>query len=530
MALAQGGLALTLGALAHVLGGGVQAAPNGAAMTWMSRLSQALAPSSASRSAVSIAMLGLVLVLARGSAGVLLAAIETKAAARRGTAARLRWLALALARPGSAATGIGGAVTWPAEVEIAARAERARVRAVLHLIVLAAVTIAIDATLAAVVLATLAPFALLLRPIRRALKRAHEATSAGAIELIDATRDVVEHAAVWATCGGGATAYRRVEALSREASALTSRAAAGQAFASASNEALAAIAILVLVAAFAPGRTTLIPVLVALTSAYRPLRDLAESSIAIARGARANEALASIGDDANLEEGSRAWPSGPLSARALAVDVGGERARSGVDFVAAAGSPVVIVGPPGSGKSALLEAMAGVRPSRGTLRHAGASIGAGIGPRHRPIAWMNAAPPVLPGTLAENLAPDAPTDRARIERARSILRALGDEAIGALPDDASLGPRGRKLSSGEAQRLALARALATELPVLLLDEPTANLDDQGERRAIEVLREAARDRALVLVTHRAGPRALAETLIELGEDAVGAAESERRIA
>ncbi|MGZ3448744.1 MAG: ATP-binding cassette domain-containing protein, partial [Polyangiales bacterium] len=232
-----------------------------------------------------------------------------------------------------------------------------------------------------------------------------------------------------------------------------------------------------------------------------------------------------------LEEGSRAWPSGSLTARALAVDVGTARVRQGVDFVASAGSAVVVVGPPGSGKSALLEAIAGVRPLRGTLRHAGAPIGPGIGPRHRPIAWVPSAPPVLPGTLAENLAPDAPTDRARIGRARSILRALGDEAIVALADDASLGPRGRKLSSGEAQRLALARALASDLPVLLLDEPTANLDDEGERRAIEVLREAARERALVLVTHRPGPRSLGETVIDLGgEDVVGAPESERRIA
>jgi ABC-type multidrug transport system fused ATPase/permease subunit len=392
-------------------------------------------------------VVGLALVLVRGAAGVLLAGLETRAAARRGTAARLRWLSLALALDRS--TSLGGAVTWPAEIEMAARAGRARARAVVHLAVLAAVTIAIDATLAAIVLATLAPFALLLRPIRRALKRAHERTSAGAIELIDATRDVVEHAAVWATCGAGPTAHRRVETLSNEASALSARAAAGQAFASASNEALAAIAILVLVAAFAPGRATLIPVLVALTSAYRPLRDLAESSIAIARGARANEALAGV-EAAPLEAGSRAWPSGPLTVRSLAVDVGSARARAGVDFVAAPGQPVVIVGPPGSGKSALLEALAGVRPSRGTLRHAGAPVGPGVGPLHRPCAWMNASPPVLPGTLAENLAPDAPSDRARIERARGPSRARRRDDLGA----------GRRCLARSARSQALERRSA----------------------------------------------------------------------
>ncbi|MGZ3477750.1 MAG: hypothetical protein ACXWUG_31180, partial [Polyangiales bacterium] len=103
----------------------------------MSRWWPALALSTTSRSAVPIAVLGLVLVLVRGSAGVLLAAIETRAAARRGTAARLRWLSLALALQLPAS--MGGAVQWPAEVEAAAKARRARARAVLHLSVLAAV-------------------------------------------------------------------------------------------------------------------------------------------------------------------------------------------------------------------------------------------------------------------------------------------------------------------------------------------------------------------------------------------------------
>lgn len=550
IALAQGALAVVLGALARALSGVHDVASSAMAMTPMSRLWPELAPThGATRGAVAVALVGLVLVLVRGGAAVALAGSEARVAAAVATDARLRLLRAALSGASSAATSMGAAVTWPAELEIAARAERSRARARLHLLVLALATVAIDAKLAAVVLLSLAPFALLLRPIRRALRSAHERAARAAVEMIDATRDVVEHAAVWAVCGGGATACLRVDALSREGARLAARAASGQAVSSASNEVLAAIAVVILVAAFAPSaalaRPTLVPVLVALTSAYRPLRELAESSVAIERGARASQALDALAaDERPLSPAEIAWPSGTLSLRAFAVDVGGARARRGIDAEVAPGLAVAIVGTPGTGKSALLEAIAGVRRAHGTLRFTGIDPsgpcfeleGAHVGPAARPIAWVPPSPPVLPGTLAENLAPDAPRDAARIARARAYLRELGDRELSSLDDDAMLGPRGLRPSSGEAQRLALARALASPAPVLLLDEPTANLDEEGERRAIEVLRRARATRAILLVTHRPAPRALATTTLDLdveetsGQGSVGAAESERRIA
>jgi ABC-type transport system involved in cytochrome bd biosynthesis fused ATPase/permease subunit len=124
---------------------------------------------------------------------------------------------------------------------------------------------------------------------------------------------------------------------------------------------------------------------------------------------------------------------------------------------------------------------------------------------------------VLPGSLAENLAPDAPTDRRRLETARAALVALGDRVLSALPDHAELGPRGRRPSSGEAQRLALARAIASDQPVLLLDEPTANLDADGEARAIALLARISKERTVVLVSHRPGPRAIARTIVDLAD-------------
>ena len=112
-------------------------------------------------------------------------------------------------------------------------------------------------------------------------------------------------------------------------------------------------------------------------------------------------------------------------------------------------------------------------------------------------------------------------------RARAILDALGSIPAA---DDERIGVGGRAVSSGEAQRIALARALASDAPILLLDEPTANLDVDGERRAMEVLRRELGDRCAILVTHRPAPLSLADRVIDLGKWGEGAAESERRIA
>ncbi|GAC1353144.1 MAG: hypothetical protein NVS3B20_26440 [Polyangiales bacterium] len=140
-----------------------------------------------------------------------------------------------------------------------------------------------------------------------------------------------------------------------------------------------------------------------------------------------------------------------------------------------------------------------------------------MGPTERPFAWVPPSPPVLPGTLAENLSPDAPHDQLRIDRARAVLRELGDSELGAMDNEALLGPRGRKPSSGEVQRLSLARACASDAAVLLLDEPTASLDAEGERRAIEVIARQSVSRIVIMVTHRPAPLAIAHRVLSFDE-------------
>lgn len=516
LALVQGALAVSLGGLARFLGNAGKVAPEATGMTWMSRVWSNTPPTLA---ATSVALVGLGAVIVGGGARILLEHRETRAAAELGARARERILASALA---GVRRTIGAAVTAPLEIELGARAEHARLRAIVHLSILALVVIVLDLRLALVVLAILAPFALLLRPVRRAIRASHLAASRGASETIDASRDVLEHAPLWASCGGSSLVMTRVAALSEEGATLASRAARARATASASNEVLAALAIVVLVAVFAPGaafpRPALLPVLITLVSAYRPIRELAEASAIVERGVRAAASLPSVVALAHGAE--RAWPRSTFVARGLTTDVGPVDA---IDLELRPGEVLAIVGPPGTGKSALLEAIVGARPGSGELVYGARFDEVPIGAR--PIAWVPPSPPVLPGTLAENLALGGDA-----KRARAILDALGDREIGALADDAELGPRGRVPSSGEAQRIALARALASDAPILLLDEPTANLDEAGERRAVEVIRAHLGDRCAVLVTHRTAPLSLAARVIDLGQGIESAAKSERRIA
>ena len=84
-----------------------------------------------------------------------------------------------------------------------------------------------------------------------------------------------------------------------------------------------------------------------------------------------------------------------------------------------------------------------------------------------------------------------------------------------LPRDTVLGLAGDGLSGGQAQRLALARAWAVDMKLVLLDEPTAHLDGEAEGRFLEALKRISAGRTIVIATHSPAVRALADQVIEL---------------
>ena len=119
------------------------------------------------------------------------------------------------------------------------------------------------------------------------------------------------------------------------------------------------------------------------------------------------------------------------------------------------------------------------------------------------IGWLGQTTHLFDDTIAANLLlarPDA--DETALWAALDAAR-IGD-VVPALPErlDTWVGEGGTRFSGGEGRRLALARALLSTAPILILDEPCAGLDAEAERSFLQTLNETAADRTVILITHR----------------------------
>lgn len=175
-----------------------------------------------------------------------------------------------------------------------------------------------------------------------------------------------------------------------------------------------------------------------------------------------------------------------------------------LDAVLSPGRVTVLTGPNGVGKSTLLQAILGLQESPcGVIRIAGIDVGElDRSAWWRRVAWLPHRPVLIPGTVRENLELLGP-----VPELDEICHRVGfDEVLRELPDglETPLGRGGVGLSLGQRQRLGLVRALGTQADVLLLDEPTAHLDDALEDRVLATIVARARAGAtVVLVGHRA---------------------------
>jgi ABC-type bacteriocin/lantibiotic exporter with double-glycine peptidase domain len=167
---------------------------------------------------------------------------------------------------------------------------------------------------------------------------------------------------------------------------------------------------------------------------------------------------------------------------------------------------IALIGPSGEGKTTLLRLLLGlVSPNEGRICLVGGSgktypITAGT---RNVFAYVPQGNSIFAGTIAENLrlvAPEA-TDR---ELKRVLKIACAWDFVSQLPDglEHRLGAGGRGISEGQAQRLAIARALLRNAPILLLDEATSGLDVATEQQLLKNLRQCGLLRTCILVTHR----------------------------
>jgi len=212
-----------------------------------------------------------------------------------------------------------------------------------------------------------------------------------------------------------------------------------------------------------------------------------------------------------LEGDSRMiWPAGTLRVDHLSVTIGTRTILQDVSVELPARRVTAIIGPSGCGKSTLLKALVHLIDSPHVDYEGTATYGAidllrcpenQLSNLRRQIAYINQFPVAFPGTIYDNVLlplkywwPQASDSHERAERALRAVR-LWDELSPRLAEDAST------LSSGQLQRLAIARALVVESPVLLLDEPCAFVDPLNASAFEELVWELKEDHDVLIVTH-----------------------------
>ncbi len=274
-----------------------------------------------------------------------------------------------------------------------------------------------------------------------------------------------------------------------------------------------------------------------LTSAFNSLVSLVPSFLSSSVSAHRIRELASLPGELHLEgESSGQWSvdsgQGAGVSGQGAVDSGqgavvsGQMGRKGVrvrleqvefaylegksvlresSLVADSGEIVALVGPSGEGKTTVIRLLLGlVYPERGEvfLEAEGERVMVNADTR-RYFAYVPQGNTILSGTIADNLRLTK-AEATEEEMMEALKAACAWEFVEKMPKGlySSLGEKGRGLSEGQAQRIAIARALLRDAPVLLMDEATSALDVATERRVLRSLMESQPGRTCILTTHR----------------------------
>ena len=198
-------------------------------------------------------------------------------------------------------------------------------------------------------------------------------------------------------------------------------------------------------------------------------------------------------------------------------------ALKGVSFEILPGKKNVLVGKSGAGKSTVFNLLLKfLQPTAGTIRINGQSL-AELPPEswYRWISWAPQKPYLFHDTIAQNIRLSKPeaTDEEVVQACR--MARLHD-FIEQLPEQYNtiVGEQGARLSGGQAQRVALARAFLKDAPIILLDEPTSNLDPQLDAEVQEILKQFGSDKTQFVIAHRLNTVRQADYIIALADGQV----------
>lgn len=191
-----------------------------------------------------------------------------------------------------------------------------------------------------------------------------------------------------------------------------------------------------------------------------------------------------------------------------------------VNFKINAGERIAIIGKNGSGKSTLEKLIMGLYPAtEGSIHMDGVDIRQlDTTQLRRNIGYVPQDVSLLMGSLKQNIVSDAHSQSD--ESILDIVKQVGlMPMIQRQPEglEMSVGERGQKLSGGQRQAVALARALINDPSILILDEPTSALDHSNEELIIKLLTERAKDKTIILITHRTPLLALVDRLIVMDQ-------------
>jgi thiol reductant ABC exporter CydD subunit len=265
-------------------------------------------------------------------------------------------------------------------------------------------------------------------------------------------------------------------------------------------------------------------VLVLAPELYLPLRNLAAQFHASADGLAVAERLLALVETPPAAQSAFRTPPSP---RAVPVRLEGVSftypGREGevldsVDLELAPGETVALVGPSGGGKSTVASLLLRfVEPRRGRVTVGDIDLAVCDAAAWRSqLAWVPQHPTLFRGTLAENIRLGDPS--ADVERVRAAAELAGADAfIRALPDayETTVGDGGRLLSAGERRRVALARAFLRDAPLVILDEPTADLDPASAEIVGEAIARLSGGRTMLLISHRPQHAGLADRVVRL---------------